>query len=161
MKGTKNMENNPISKVSIYFDMDTHKLEDSLGKSWRNAYTDIRNFMESKDYEHVQGSVYHSKQEREYADVAMDIKDLSKKHEWFSECVRKISFARISDEHDLVPVLEHGEMVIKYDFQKGYYDSAILKMLEANKQNSTKEQKSTTQNKTATKRHDRDFDMEL
>ncbi len=114
------MEVNPKSRVSIYFDMDTHKLEDALGKSWRNAYSDIRTHMEKNDFEHEQGSVYHSNSERGYMDVVNVIQELAEENQWFSDCVRKISFARISDEHDLLPVLENGQLSFKFEMENEF-----------------------------------------
>lgn len=51
-------------RVQIAFDLDTNKLKDvytkATGKTYTSAYKDIENFMISNEYEHRQGSVYHS-----------------------------------------------------------------------------------------------------
>ena len=46
---------------AITFDLDTETLEKLYPtESWRNAYSDIRKFLEDNGFEHKQGSVYFS-----------------------------------------------------------------------------------------------------
>ena len=49
--------------------MDTKKLREFHPKGITQAYTDIRNFLESMGFEHRQGSGYVSKEPMRYATV--------------------------------------------------------------------------------------------
>lgn len=87
---------------SVYFDLDTKALQKYYpNNSWRNAYQDIRNSMESYGFTHQQGSVYHSKKMITYYELIKAIKQLVKTYDWFPKCVRKCSYADISKSHDL------------------------------------------------------------
>lgn len=56
-------------KKAINFDLDTKKLREFHPKGITQAYTDIRNFLESMGFEHRQGSGYVSKEPMRYATV--------------------------------------------------------------------------------------------
>ena len=51
-----------MNKKAINFDLDTKKLREFHPKGITQAYTDIRNFLESMGFEHRQGSGYVSKE---------------------------------------------------------------------------------------------------
>ena len=51
-----------MTRKAINFDLDTHRLEEWYPTpNWRNAYMDIRNYMQEHGFEHRQGSGYISK----------------------------------------------------------------------------------------------------
>lgn len=58
-----------MNKKAINFDLDTKKLREFHPKGITQAYTDIRNFLESMGFEHRQGSGYVSKEPIRYATV--------------------------------------------------------------------------------------------
>lgn len=65
------MEN--LQKKGINFDLDTEALKEYYPKSdWHNAYYDIRNFFERNDFEHIQGSGYHSVEASVYKGYKQD-----------------------------------------------------------------------------------------
>ncbi|MCI8364227.1 MAG: hypothetical protein HFG34_04695 [Eubacterium sp.] len=101
------------SRVSVYFDLDVQSLKDIYeplsGNHYTNAYYEIRSFMEKQGYEHEQGSVYHSAGEKNKADVIRTIKGLQEEKPWMKDCVNKMSYARISEEHDLTGILQDVE----------------------------------------------------
>lgn len=108
------MENSE-SRVSVYFDLDVKALkniyEPASGHDYTNAYHEIRSFMEKEGYEHEQGSVYHSVGEKDRSEVIRTIQGLQDEKSWLKECVKKMSYARISEEHDLMGVLQDmGEL---------------------------------------------------
>jgi virulence-associated protein VapD len=91
--------------------MDTKALEKYYPKkSWRNAYDDVKNFLISKDFEHEQGSGYHSVKPMRRAKAMRVIREMIKKHPWLNQCVR---ICTISD----VPVM----FDISYMFEKEEY----------------------------------------
>lgn len=69
--------------VQLAFDLSTEQLEKiysvQTGKSYTNAYNDIRKFLEKRGYKHRQGSVYHSAVEKSHGDV---ITDLNRPFKW-------------------------------------------------------------------------------
>ena len=65
MSNIASIGHNRLRRISpvyaITFDLDTETLEKLYPtESWRNAYTDIRKFLEDHGFEHKQGSVYFS-----------------------------------------------------------------------------------------------------
>lgn len=108
------MENSE-SRVSVYFDLDVKALkniyEPASGHDYTNAYHEIRSFMEKEGYEHEQGSVYHSVGEKHRSEVIRTIQGLQDEKSWLKECVKKMSYARISEEHDLMGIFQDmGEL---------------------------------------------------
>lgn len=108
------MENSE-SRVSVYFDLDVQALkniyEPSSGHDYTNAYHEIRSFMKKEGYEYEQGSVYHSVSEKDRSDVIRTVKALQDEKSWLKECVKKMSYARISEEHDITGVFQDmGEL---------------------------------------------------
>ncbi len=108
------MENSE-SRVSVYFDLDVESLkkiyEPMSGHNYTNAYHEIRSFMKKEGYEHEQGSVYHSVGEKDRSEVIRTIQGLQDEKSWLKECVKKMSYARISEEHDLTGVFQDmGEL---------------------------------------------------
>lgn len=106
---------NSESRVSVYFDLDVESLkriyEPMSGHNYTNAYHEIRSFMKKEGYEHEQGSVYHSVGEKDRSEVIRTIQGLQDEKSWLKECVKKMSYARISEEHDLTGVLQDmGEL---------------------------------------------------
>ncbi len=104
---------NSESRVSVYFDLDVKALkkiyEPASGHDYTNAYHEIRSFMKKEGYEHEQGSVYHSVGEKNRSDVIRTIQGLQDEKSWLKECVKKMSYARISEEHDLMGVFQDME----------------------------------------------------
>lgn len=104
---------NSESRVSVYFDLDVKSLkkiyEPASGHDYTNAYHEIRSFMKKEGYEHEQGSVYHSVGEKNRSDVIRTIQGLQDEKSWLKDCVKKMSYARISEEHDLTGVLQDME----------------------------------------------------
>ena len=102
-------------RVSVYFDLDVESLkkiyEPMSGHNYTNAYHEIRSFMKKEGYEHEQGSVYHSVGEKDRSEVIRTIQGLQDEKSWLKECVKKMSYARISEEHDLTGVFQDmGEL---------------------------------------------------
>lgn len=101
---------NSGSRVSVYFDLDVESLkkiyEPMSGHDYTNAYHEIRSFMEKEGYGHEQGSVYHSTGEQNKVDVIRTVKKLQKEKPWMKDCVNKMSYARISEKHDLTGILQ-------------------------------------------------------
>jgi virulence-associated protein VapD len=92
---------------AITFDLDTESLEKLYpSDSWRNAYTDIRKFLEGSGFEHKQGSVYFSVDDLDAVECVTIAQDLAAEFDWFTPCVKDIRMLRIEDNNDLMPALD-------------------------------------------------------
>ena len=92
---------------AITFDLDTETLEKLYpSSSWRNAYTDIRQFLEDAGFEHKQGSVYFSVDDIDAVECVTIAQDLAAAFDWFTPCVKDIRMLRIEDDNDLMPALD-------------------------------------------------------
>lgn len=110
------------SRISVYFDLDVQSLKDIYepmsGNHYTNAYYEIRSFMEKQGYEHEQGSVYHSAGEKDEVDVIRTVKGIQEEKPWLKDCVNKMSYARISEEHDLTGILQDVEELARNGLEK-------------------------------------------
>lgn len=86
----------------ITFDLDTNVLKQIHGeKNYTKAYTDIKNFMEHHDFEHIEGSVYTSKSLVSNQEIVVLIKDLKKEHEYLDKSVRDMHQTDVGETHSL------------------------------------------------------------
>lgn len=110
------------SRVSVYFDLNVESLksiyEPMSGHDYTNAYHEIRSFMEKEGYEHEQGSVYHSVSEKDRNDVVRTVQGLREEKPWMKDCVNKMSYARISEQHDLTVILQDMEELTRNGLEK-------------------------------------------
>lgn len=75
--------------------------------------------MTSKGYEHRQGSVYHSIVEKTRLNVVRDIHELQENNKWFSECVNKIDYASLEQQHDLLPdIKQNANVLVECEIEK-------------------------------------------
>lgn len=89
------------SRYSMNFDLDTKKLEKFYpGKNWRKAYEDIREYLTGKEFIHVQGSGYHSKEELALLDVYECIQEMGEQFSWLEDSLYTIYATEIGDTYD-------------------------------------------------------------
>ena len=99
------------TKKQITFDLDTNALQIYYpSDSWRNAYSDIKRFMEKNDFEWIQGSAYISKKPLTAVDTSLLIKRMVDKYDWLNVCMRDCKETNIGRQFD----------------KNGYFDSAFL-----------------------------------
>ena len=92
---------------AITFDLDTETLEKLYpNQSWRNAYTDIRKFLEESGFEHKQGSIYFAVGEMDAVECVTIAQDLAAEFDWFVPCLKDIRMLRIEDNNDLMVALD-------------------------------------------------------
>ena len=92
---------------AITFDLDTETLEKLYpNESWRNAYADIRKFLEDSGFEHKQGSVYFSLEDIDAVECIVIAQDLADAFTWFTPCCRDIRMLRIEENNNLMPALD-------------------------------------------------------
>ncbi|MCM1103255.1 MAG: hypothetical protein NC409_04030 [Clostridium sp.] len=87
-------------KKQLSFDIDTNVAKKILGEQrYTQIYADIRNVMRANGWEHIEGSVYMSKNEIDNIDVTFLIKNLKKEFPYITKCVREMHQADISEVH--------------------------------------------------------------
>ena len=91
---------------AIVFDFDTDTLEQLYpNNSWRNAYTDIRNYLTPRGFEWKQGSTYFGDDTVDAVRCVRLVQKLAKKYPWFTPAVRDIQLLRIEENNDLTLAL--------------------------------------------------------
>jgi virulence-associated protein VapD len=91
---------------AIVFDFDTQTLEQLYpNPSWRNAYTDVRNFLQSRGFEWKQGSTYFGDETVDAVRCVTVVQRLARAFPWFTPSVRDIRMLRIEENNDLSEAL--------------------------------------------------------
>lgn len=91
-----------LRRKQITFDLDTNVLKQIHGeKNYTKAYSDIRGFMESSGFEHIEGSAYASKSVMSNQEMMDLIEDLKEKHEYLGKSVREIHQTDIDNTHSM------------------------------------------------------------
>jgi cell filamentation protein len=88
-------------RKAINFDLDTHRLEENYGDNWRNAYTDIRRFMEENHFEHRQGSGYVSSEDCSKEEIHTLLYELTDSFSWFEPCIQRIDVTSVGKQYDV------------------------------------------------------------
>lgn len=92
---------------AIAFDFDTELLEQLYpNASWRNAYSDVRNFLSENGFEHKQGSLYFGDPEMTATDCVVIVQDMADAFPWFTPSLKDIRMLRIDENNDLMPALD-------------------------------------------------------
>ncbi len=89
---------------AIAFDLDTHDTERAHPKNLTQAYTDIRNLLETYDFEWRQGSVYTC--EREDLAHLFTTMNALKALPWFPSSVRDIRAFRVEQWSDFTAFMK-------------------------------------------------------
>lgn len=92
---------------AIVFDFDTQTLESTYpNSSWRNAYTDIRNYLTARGFEWKQGSTYFGDDTVDAVRCVTVVQRLAKKYPWFQPSARAIRMLRIEENNDLMAAID-------------------------------------------------------
>ena len=94
---------------AIVFDLDTNSLKDVYpGRSWNNAYQDVRQFLTKRGFDWQQGSTYFGNDDVDAVSCILAVQDLTSEYDWFSSSVRDIRMLRIEENNDLMPAVERA-----------------------------------------------------
>lgn len=88
-------------RKALNFDLDTNALKEYYPKEFHQAYYDVRKFMESRGFEHRQGSGYISVGQMTDREVVKTIQLLKIKMPWITKCVKKFDVTNVGREYDL------------------------------------------------------------
>lgn len=101
------------SRKAFHFDLDTALLKDlypsDKENGWRNAWADVRSFMEKHGFEHAQYSGYESVNSMTYDKAYEIVESLNETYPWFRQCAQVASLTEISRRHDVLKYLEQIE----------------------------------------------------
>ena len=87
-----------LLKKGINFDLNTQSLKKYYLKGdWHNAYYDIRTFFEKNEFEHIQGSGYHSKTAMSESKAMSVIYAMSKELDWINGCVNVCTISDVPE----------------------------------------------------------------
>ena len=91
---------------AIVFDFDTDLLAQLYpNNSWRNASSDVRNYLTSRGFEWQQGSTYFGDDSIDAVRCVRVVQRLAKKYQWFQPALRDIRMLRIEENNDLASAL--------------------------------------------------------
>lgn len=114
-------------RKQISFDIDTNVTKMILGEqSYTKIYADIRKFMETEDWEHIEGSVYMSEKPLSNADISYMIQDIKRHYPYLEKCIREIHQADVSNVHSL-------NQYFAYDGTPGQYEHLSEKRTDRHK----------------------------
>ena len=95
---------------AIVFDFDTQILEQTYPTaSWRNAYTEVRNYLTQRGFEWKQGSAYFGDDTVDAVRCVRVVQRLARKYPWFTASVRGLRMLRIEENNDLKSALVDDE----------------------------------------------------
>lgn len=95
---------------AIVFDFDTNTLEQTYpNASWRNAYTDVRNYLTARGFEWKQGSTYFGDDTIDAVRCVRIVQRLSQKFNWFTPSVKDIRMLRIEENNDLMAAIRDDD----------------------------------------------------
>ena len=98
------------SMYAIVFDFDTNTLEQTYpNASWRNAYTDVRNYLVPRGFEWKQGSTYFGDDTIDAVRCVRIVQKLAAKYNWFTPSVKDIRMLRIEENNDLIAALSDDD----------------------------------------------------
>lgn len=99
-------KNTPMYKA-LYFDLDTKKLAKYCSEmSPTIGYYYIARFMMQHDFEHAQGSGYHSNFLTTDIVVLGLVDELISTYSWFDKCVNKFEVADLGENYNLMEYVD-------------------------------------------------------
>ncbi len=88
------------------FDLSVRALQENYpGTNYRQAYQDIRQFLEDNGFEHRQGSGYRSINEMSDIEVTLLVVRLGRSFPWLGKCVKHFDVTNIGSNYDLCDLL--------------------------------------------------------
>ncbi len=95
------------SMYAIVFDFDTNTLEQTYpNASWRNAYTDVLNYLVTRGFEWKQGSTYFGDDTVDAVRCVRVVQKLAAKYDWFMPSVKDIRMLSIEENNDLMGAID-------------------------------------------------------
>src|ERR1039458_7141656 len=96
------------SMYAMAFDLDTERLQASVGKGHNNAYGEIRSFLAERGFRNQQGSLYYGDETVTQVSAVLAIVELSRQYRYIKPSVADIRILRLLDNDDLMPAVIVG-----------------------------------------------------
>jgi virulence-associated protein VapD len=94
---------------AIAYDLNTEALKKYYhNTSWKNAYGDIRAFLNERGFKRQQGSVLYGEATVTMVDAIVAVTELSKEFPWLVHSVTDIRILQLMNNDDLMPVVKVG-----------------------------------------------------
>lgn len=90
--------------------MDTKKLKEIYPKNISQAYYEIRSFLESRGFEHRQGSGYLSKEPMSMTSIDDLMEDMGREMPWISSCAKEVDVTNVGSRHSMLATLREGAL---------------------------------------------------
>lgn len=97
-----------VFRFAFHFDLDEASLREfypsETSTGYKKAWSDVRSFMEARDFVHTQYSGYESTVKMSYADAYVILNSLRRNFPWFLRCAQAATITEIGERYD---VLKH------------------------------------------------------
>ena len=98
------------TRKAFHFDLDIRQLKEHYPSTspfgYKQAWSDIKKFMEENGFIHTQYSGYESSQDLSTFAAFQIIIRLQRKHPWFSQCAQAATMTDIGNRHDVLSHLK-------------------------------------------------------
>lgn len=115
-------------RFAFNFDLDTTVLKEQYpsdsSHGYKQAWADIRSFMEANDFTHTQYSGYESIDELSYFDAYVVLETLQETFPWFLQCAQVATLTEIGERYD---VLDHLARQVADKEQTPHWTGMALK----------------------------------
>lgn len=112
-------------RKQITFDIDTNVAKQIFGEqNYTKVYADIRNFMDTERWKHVEGSVYMSDTAVENMDVFFLIGRLKNQYPYLTKCVREMHQTDVTKIHSLNHYFEYDGTPGRYERKQGQKENS-------------------------------------
>ena len=92
---------------AVVFDLDTSILEKLYhSDSWRNAYQDIRKYLEARGFEHMQGTTYFGNETIDNVSCVTTVQSMALEFDWFASSIKDIRMLKIEDNNNMKPAID-------------------------------------------------------
>lgn len=102
-------EQNRRLRFAFHFDLAEARLKECYpsvsAAGYKQAWTDIRSFLEANGFTHTQYSGYESVAPMSYFDAYKILKNLSREFSWFTECAQGATLTEIGERYDVLEYL--------------------------------------------------------
>lgn len=102
-------EQNRRLRFAFHFDLAEARLKEHYpsesATGYKQAWADIRSFLEANGFTHTQYSGYESVAPMSYFDAYKILKNLSREFSWFTECAQGATLTEIGERYDVLEYL--------------------------------------------------------
>ena len=92
--------------IAIAYDFNTECLQQNYhNESWKNAYGDVRKFLEKRKFTWKQGSLMYGDPDMTIVQATLIVQEMSQHYDWLSSCLSDIRILHVTMDDDLMPAV--------------------------------------------------------